>query len=226
MLSFALRRSENLPRQAIDVDKAAHAALKGQRLCVVWLTRLSGAGKATIANLLQRRLHALGRHTCLLDGDNLRKGLNKDLGFSDADRVENIRRAAEVAKVMTDAGLIVIASFISPFRAERQMARGLFDEGEFIEVFVDAPLDVVEARDPKGLYRKARHGDLPNFTGIDAPYEAPDRPDVRIDTCATVPAESVEMLLDELKRRGVMLLLDSRPDRVRPMVAVAALATS
>ena len=179
-LDFALRRAGNVHWQHVDVDKAARARQKGQAPKVLWFTGLSGAGKSTIANLVDKRLHALGYHSFLLDGDNVRHGLNRDLGFTDEDRVENIRRVAEVAKLMTDAGLIVLVSFISPFRAERRMARERFDDGEFIEVFVDVPLALAEARDVKGLYRKARAGLIPNFTGIDSPYEAPEHPDVHL----------------------------------------------
>ena len=182
MINFELRRSQNVHWQAVEVDKGAHAQLKRQRPCVVWLTGLSGAGKSTVANILEQRLHLLGRHTYLLDGDNVRHGLNKDLGFTDADRVENIRRIAEVAKLMVDAGLIVITSFISPFRSERRMARGAARRGEFLEIFIDTPLEVAERRDPKHLYAKARRGEIKNFTGIDSPYERPEAPDVRIDT--------------------------------------------
>jgi bifunctional enzyme CysN/CysC len=195
MLHFALRRSQNIHWQALDVDKAARAALKGHRGRVVWLTGLSGSGKSTIANLVEKRLYANGRHTYLLDGDNVRHGLNKDLGFTDEDRVENIRRVAEVAKLMADAGLIVLVSFISPFRAERRMARELMPEGDFVEVFVDTPLEVAEQRDVKGLYRKARAGELKNFTGIDSPYEAPEAPEIRIDTTALSPTESAERIV-------------------------------
>jgi bifunctional enzyme CysN/CysC len=194
MLHFALRRSQNVHWQALDVDKAARGALKGQRGRVVWLTGLSGSGKSTIANLVERKLHANGRHTYLLDGDNVRHGLNKDLGFTDEDRVENIRRVAEVAKLMVDAGLIVLVSFISPFRAERRMARDLQAQGDFVEVFVDTPLAVAEQRDVKGLYKKARAGELKNFTGIDSPYEAPEAPEIRIDTTAVTPAEAAERI--------------------------------
>lgn len=179
-LDFALRRAGNVHWQHLDVDKAARARIKGQVPKVLWFTGLSGAGKSTVANLVDKRLHALGYHSFILDGDNVRHGLNRDLGFTDEDRVENIRRVAEVAKLMTDAGLIVLVSFISPFRAERRMARERFDEGEFIEVFVDVPLEVAEARDVKGLYRKARAGQIPNFTGIDSPYEAPEHPELHL----------------------------------------------
>jgi bifunctional enzyme CysN/CysC len=195
MLHFALRRSQNIHWQALDVDKAARAALKGQRGRVVWLTGLSGSGKSTIANLVEKRLHADGRHTYLLDGDNVRHGLNKDLGFTDEDRVENIRRVAEVAKLMVDAGLIVLVSFISPFRAERRMARELQAEGDFVEVYVDTPLSVAEQRDVKGLYRKARAGELKNFTGIDSPYEAPENAEIVIDTTAMTAADAAERIV-------------------------------
>jgi bifunctional enzyme CysN/CysC len=203
LLHFALRRSQNVHWQAIDVNKAAHAALKSQKPCVLWFTGLSGAGKSTIANLVEKKLHALGHHTYLLDGDNVRHGLNKDLGFSEADRVENIRRVAEVAKLMVDAGLIALVSFISPFRSERQMARALVEEDEFIEVFVDTPLAVAEARDPKGLYRKARAGELKNFTGIDSPYEAPENAEIRIDTTDLEPETAADTILRTLATLNV-----------------------
>jgi len=204
MLHFALRRSQNVHWQAIDVGREAHAVLKGHRPCVVWMTGLSGAGKSTIANLLERRLHSLGVHTTLLDGDNVRHGLNHDLGFTEADRIENIRRVAEVAKLMADAGLVVLVSLISPFRAERDMARGRLPDGEFCEVFVDTPLHVAEERDPKGLYAKARRGELVNFTGIDSPYEPPDSPEVRIDTTVDSPEEAAERIVARLRELGVM----------------------
>jgi bifunctional enzyme CysN/CysC len=202
MLHFALRRAHNIHRHATDIDKAARAAIKGQKPCVVWFTGLSGSGKSTIANLVETRLHAMGRHTYLLDGDNVRHGLNRDLGFTPEDRVENIRRIAEVAKLMVDAGLIVLTAFISPYRAERDMARALFAEGEFLEVFVDTPLAVAEARDPKGLYAKARRGELKNFTGIDAPYEVPLSPELRIDAADGTLAQSVEQVLALLAATG------------------------
>ncbi|WP_312165697.1 sulfate adenylyltransferase subunit CysN [Phenylobacterium sp.] len=195
MLHFALRRSQNIHWQALDVDKASRAALKGQRGRVVWLTGLSGSGKSTIANLVEKRLHADGRHTYLLDGDNVRHGLNKDLGFTDEDRVENIRRVAEVAKLMVDAGLIVLVSFISPFRAERRLARDLQAEGDFVEVYVDTPLAVAESRDVKGLYKKARAGELKNFTGIDSPYEPPEHAEIVIDTTAMSATQAAEQIV-------------------------------
>jgi len=204
MLRFALRRAHNIHVQHVDLDKAARAALKGQSPCVLWLTGLSGAGKSTIANLVEKRLHAMGRHTYLLDGDNVRHGLSKDLGFTAADRVENIRRIAEVAKLMVDAGLIVLTAFISPFRAERRMARGLFRQGEFIEIFVDATLDLAESRDPKGLYRKARRGEIKNFTGIDSPYEEPAAPEIRIDTAHESADAAANRVLAALRQRGLI----------------------
>jgi bifunctional enzyme CysN/CysC len=204
LLRFALRRSQNLHWQSVEVNKAAHIALKGHRPALVWLTGLSGAGKSTIANLVEKKLHALGLHTYMLDGDNVRHGLNKDLGFTEADRVENIRRIAEVARLMVDAGLITLVSFISPFRAEREMARRLVASGEFCEVFVDTPLAVAESRDPKGLYKKARRGELKNFTGIDSPYEPPEAPEVRIDTTARSPEEAADMIVAFLREAGIL----------------------
>ncbi len=202
MLKFALRRAHNIHMQRLAVGRAERAALKGQKACVLWLTGLSGAGKSTIANLVEARLHAMGRHTYLLDGDNVRHGLNKDLGFTAEDRVENIRRVAEVAKLMADAGLIVLVAFISPFRAERLMARELIGELEFKEIFIDAPLRVAEERDPKGLYRKARRGEIRNFTGIDSPYEPPEAPDIHIDTTRLGPEEAAERILESLRSSG------------------------
>jgi len=198
MLHFSLRRSKNIHWQAIDVDREAHSKLKNQKPFVLWFTGLSGSGKSTIANEVEKRLHIMNRHTFLLDGDNVRHGLNRDLGFTDADRVENIRRIGEVAKLMTDAGLIVLTAFISPFRAERQMARAMLPEGEFVEVFVDTPLDVAEQRDVKGLYKKARAGDLKNFTGIDSPYEAPSNAEIRIDTTEMSAKEAAQHIVDWL----------------------------
>jgi bifunctional enzyme CysN/CysC len=200
MLHFALRRAHNVHWQAVDVDRDARAMQKAQTPRIVWLTGLSGAGKSTIANLVERRLHALGKHTYLLDGDNVRHGLNRDLGFTEADRVENIRRVAEVARLMLDAGLITLVSFISPFRAERDMARARVGPDEFVEVFVDTPLAVAEARDPKGLYRKARNGELKHFTGIDSPYEAPAEPELRIDTVTESPEAAAERIVTYLLR--------------------------
>ncbi|HTX33001.1 MAG TPA: sulfate adenylyltransferase subunit CysN [Solirubrobacteraceae bacterium] len=202
MINFELSRSKNVSWQNVRVGPLAHARQKGQRPCAIWLTGISGAGKSTIANLLEDKLHSLGRHTYLLDGDNVRKGLNKDLGFTDADRVENVRRVAEVARLMVDAGLIVVTSFISPFASERQMARELFPEGEFIEVFVDTPLEVAEARDPKHLYARARLGELENFTGIDSAYQRPEAPELHIETVHTSPEAAAEQILEELRQRG------------------------
>ena len=198
MLSFALRRSQNVHWHALEVTRDARAAQKHQQARVLWFTGLSGAGKSTIANLVEKRLHALGRHTFLLDGDNLRHGLNKDLGFTEADRVENIRRVGEVAKLMTDAGLVVLTAFISPFRAERDMVRALCAPGEFIEIFVDTPLEEAEKRDVKGLYRKARAGELRNFTGIDSPYEAPEHPEIHLDTTRLSAEEAAEWVVQQL----------------------------
>ncbi len=204
MLHFALRRSQNIHWQAMDINKEAHATLKDQRPCALWFTGLSGSGKSTIANALQRRLHTLGHHTYLLDGDNVRHGLNKDLGFTDADRVENIRRVAEVSRLMVDAGLITLVSFISPFRSERQMARSLFGDGEFLEIHVDTPLEVAEARDVKGLYAKARRGELKNFTGIDSPYEPPRNAEITINTVESSADEAAEQLIATLHERGLL----------------------
>jgi bifunctional enzyme CysN/CysC len=204
MLHFSLRRAHNIHWQAIDVDKRARATCKSQKPCVLWFTGYSGAGKSAIANLVDKKLHSLGRHGYLLDGDNVRHGLNKDLGFTAADRVENIRRIAEVAKLMVDAGLIVSTAFISPFRAERSMARGLFEPGEFIEIFVDTPLAVAEERDPKGLYKKARRGELKNFTGIDSPYEKPESPELVVDTLTASPEVAAETIVKFMKDRGLL----------------------
>jgi len=195
MIKFALRRASNIHWQAVDVNKAARAALKSQKPACIWFTGLSGSGKSTIANLLEKRLHAEGRHSYLLDGDNVRHGLNRDLGFTEADRVENIRRVAEVAKLMVDAGLIVIVSFISPFRSERDFARSLFESDEFYEVFVDTPIEECEKRDVKGLYARARQGKIANFTGIDSPYESPLTPSIRLDTIAQTTDDCVAQLL-------------------------------
>jgi bifunctional enzyme CysN/CysC len=205
MLRFALRRSHNIHMQHVDVDKATRGAMKGQKPCVLWFTGLSGAGKSTLANQLEKRLNALGRHTYLLDGDNVRHGLNKDLGFTEADRVENIRRVAEVAKLMVDAGLIVLTAFISPFRSERRMARALQQDGEFIEIFVDTPMQVAEERDPKGLYKKARRGEIKNFTGIDSPYEAPENAEIRVDTSGRDIGQTVEDIMMRLRDLGILI---------------------
>jgi bifunctional enzyme CysN/CysC len=202
MITFALRRAQNIHWQALDVTKTTRAGAKGQRPAVLWFTGLSGAGKSAIANLVEKKLQAMGRHTYLLDGDNVRHGLNRDLGFTDADRVENIRRVAEVARLMADAGLIVLVSFISPFRSERRLARDLMPAGEFLEVFVDTPLEVAEARDVKGLYAKARRGELKNFTGIDSPYEAPEHPEIRVDTTQLSAAEAAELIVEAMDERG------------------------
>ena len=198
MIHFALRRSQNVHWQAIDITREAHAEQKGQVPKLLWFTGLSGSGKSTIANLVEKKLHALGRHSFLLDGDNVRHGLNKDLGFTDADRVQNIRRVGEVAKLMTDAGLIVLTAFISPFRAEREMVRGMLPKGEFIEIYVNTPLEVAEARDIKGLYKKARAGQLKNFTGIDSPYEAPENPQIVINTVDMTPEAAVDLIIAEI----------------------------
>ncbi len=198
MIHFSLRRSQNVHWQAVDIDRKQHAGLKNQRPAVLWFTGLSGSGKSTIANLVEKKLHRMNRHTFLLDGDNVRHGLNKDLGFTEADRIENIRRVGEVSKLMTDAGLIVITAFISPFQADREMVRTMLPEGEFFEVFIDTPLKVAEARDVKGLYKKARSGELKNFTGIDSPYEAPRNPEIRIDTTVISPEEAANLIVDTL----------------------------
>ena len=195
MLHFALRRSSNVHWQPLDIDRDAHARLKHQRPRLLWFTGLSGAGKSSIANLVQKKLYALGRHSFLLDGDNIRHGLNKDLGFTDADRVENIRRIGEVAKLMTDAGLIVLTAFISPFRAERRMVREMSQPGEFVEIYVETPLEVAEQRDVKGLYKKARAGQLMHFTGIDSPYEPPEHPEIRVNTVETSAEEAAEEIV-------------------------------
>ncbi|MDV6341334.1 sulfate adenylyltransferase subunit CysN [Nitrosomonas sp. Is24] len=205
MLHSALRQShDNSQWQDISVNKQAHAALKGQKPFIIWFTGLSGSGKSTIAMLLERKLYSLGKHTYLLDGDTIRHGLNKDLGFTDADRIENVRRTAEVAKLLVDAGQIVLVSMISPFSAEREMARELVAQGEFFEVFVDAPIQAAEERDPKGLYKKARSGELKDFTGLDSPYEAPENPEVRIDTMTQTPEQAVEHIINYLLDIGAL----------------------
>ena len=201
MLHFALRRAQNVHWQATDTPRERRAGLKNQRPAVLWMTGLSGAGKSTIANLVEQKLVGMNRHTFLLDGDNVRHGLNRDLGFTDADRVENIRRVGEVARLMTDAGLIVIAAFISPFRAERDMVRQMMEPGEFLEIHIDTPLAVAERRDVKGLYAKARAGKLPHFTGVDSPYEAPEEPDIRIDTSRMTAEQAAETIVGILQER-------------------------
>lgn len=198
MIHHALRRAQNVHWQSVDITREAHARQKGQSPRLLWFTGLSGSGKSTIANLVEKKLHALGRHSFLLDGDNVRHGLNKDLGFSDADRIENIRRVGEVAKLMTDAGLIVLTAFISPFRAERDLVRGLLPAGEFVEIFVDTPLAEAEARDPKGLYAKARAGEIAHFTGISSPYEPPERPDIHIDTRRESAEAAAERIVEHV----------------------------
>ena len=205
MIRSALRRAENIHWQAVDVNKEARSTLKRQKACVLWFTGLSGAGKSTIANLVEKQLYALGRHTYLLDGDNVRHGLNRDLGFADTDRVENIRRVGEVVKLMVDAGLITLVSFISPFRAERRMARELVEADEFLEIFIDTPLADAEARDRKGLYKKARAGEIPNFTGITSPYERPENPEITIDTTRQTAESAAQMILRALEERGMLM---------------------
>ena len=202
MIHFSLRRAQNVHWQAMDTTREKRADLKNQKAAVLWMTGLSGAGKSTIANIVERKLTRMNRHAFLLDGDNVRHGLNKDLGFTDADRVENIRRVGEVARLMTDAGLIVITAFISPFRAERAMVRAMVAPGEFIEVHIDTSLAEAEKRDVKGLYKKARAGDLKNFTGIDSPYEAPEAPEIRIDTTALTPEEAADQIIEKLLGEG------------------------
>ncbi|MGL4415486.1 sulfate adenylyltransferase subunit CysN [Roseinatronobacter monicus] len=198
LIHFALRRAQNIHWQATDISRTHHASLKNQKPMVLWMTGLSGSGKSTIANIVERKLARMNRHTFLLDGDNVRHGLNKDLGFTDADRVENVRRVGEVAKLMTDAGLIVITAFISPFRSEREMVRGMMQPGEFMEIFIDTPLEEAEARDVKGLYAKARAGQLKNFTGIDSPYEAPEAAQIRIDTTTMSAEQAADLIIDRL----------------------------
>ena len=198
LINFSLRRAQNVHWQALDVSREAHAAMKHQQPAVLWFTGLSGSGKSTIANLVEKCLHALGHHTFLLDGDNVRHGLNKDLGFTETDRIENIRRVGEVTKLMSDAGLIVLTAFISPFAAERDMVRSMLPLGEFIEIFIDTPLAEAERRDVKGLYKKARAGDLKNFTGIDSPYEVPVRPELRVDTTSESPEAAAERIVDHI----------------------------
>ena len=204
MIDFSLRRAKNVHWQALEVDKTARATHKHQKPCVLWFTGLSGSGKSTVADLVEKRLYDLGRHTYTLDGDNVRHGLNKDLGFTDADRVENIRRVGEASRLMVDAGLIVLVSFISPFRSERRMARGLVQDGEFIEIHISTPLEVCEQRDVKGLYAKARRGEIKNFTGIDSAYEEPEAPEIRIDTSEIPAARAAAEIVDYLEKNGYL----------------------
>lgn len=203
MIEFAHRRVTDIRWQVSDVNKDARARQKQQKPFCIWLTGLSGAGKSTIANLLEKHLFASGKHTYILDGDNIRHGLNRDLGFSEADRVENIRRAMEVARLFVDAGLVVIVAFISPYRAERDLARSRFEPNEFAEIYIDASLEECERRDPKGLYAKARRGELANFTGIDSEYEPPELPEIRLDTVANSPDECVEIILGYLDSKAL-----------------------
>ncbi|MGD9850645.1 MAG: sulfate adenylyltransferase subunit CysN [Nitrospirales bacterium] len=204
VIDFALRRADNIHWQSVEIHKEARATLKGQKPFILWFTGLSGAGKSTVANMVEKKLHSLGRHTYLLDGDNVRHGLNRDLGFTDADRVENIRRVAETAKLMVDAGLIVLVSFISPFRSEREMARMLVEQGEFLEVFIDTPLEICEQRDAKGLYKKARAGQLKNFTGIDSPYERPDDAEIMIDGATQSAEHATLTIVKTLESQGLI----------------------
>tara|TARA_R110002096_G_scaffold3981_2_gene19080 strand:- start:29304 stop:31199 length:1896 start_codon:yes stop_codon:yes gene_type:complete len=204
MIVHALRRASNVHWQAIDVDKKTRSEQKGQKAAVLWFTGLSGSGKSTIANLLEKKLLAEGRHSTILDGDNVRHGLNRDLGFTEEDRVENIRRVGEVSRLMVDAGLITLVSFISPFRAERQLVHDMLEEGEFIEIFVDTPFEECARRDPKGLYAKALRGEIKNFTGVDSPYEAPQNPDIHLETSGRTPAELLDILEEALRARGIM----------------------
>jgi bifunctional enzyme CysN/CysC len=204
MIAFSLNRATNVHRHAMDVTKSSRSMIKGHKPAVLWFTGLSGAGKSTIANIVERKLSAMGAHTYSLDGDNIRQGLNKDLGFTDQDRIENIRRIGEVAKLFVDAGMIVTASFISPFRVERDMVRGLVEKGEFFEVFVDTPLHLAEQRDTKGLYKKARAGQIRNFTGIDSPYEAPTSPELRLDTSSATADSLADQVIDHLRQSGII----------------------
>ncbi len=203
MISFGLRRATNVHPQRLSIDKAARVALNGHRAVILWFTGLSGSGKSTIANLVERELHACGVHTYILDGDNVRHGLNRDLGFTEADRVENVRRVGEVARLFADAGVIVLCSLISPFRAERRVVRDLVEPGDFIEIFVDTPIEECVRRDPKGLYARARAGKIKNFTGIDSPYEVPEHPDIVVHTADATPDECAGQILEELRRRQI-----------------------
>ncbi|HAU21617.1 MAG TPA: adenylyl-sulfate kinase, partial [Erythrobacter sp.] len=198
MIHFSLRRAQNVHWQPTSIGREEHSAIKNQKPRVLWFTGLSGSGKSTIADAVEKRLNLMNRHTFLLDGDNVRHGLNKDLGFTEADRIENIRRIGEVAKLMADAGLIVLTAFISPFRAERQLVRSMLPEGEFIEIFVNTPLEVAEERDVKGLYKKAREGELKNFTGIDSPYEEPENAEIRVNTVEMTVDEAAEHIIQQI----------------------------
>jgi bifunctional enzyme CysN/CysC len=204
MIDFGLRRATNVHWQALDVNKKARAELKVQKPAVLWFTGLSGSGKSTIANLVEKALFADGRHTYILDGDNVRHGLNRDLGFTDADRVENIRRVGEASKLFVDAGLIVLVSFISPFKSERRMARELLGEGEFIEIFVDTPIEICMQRDPKGLYVKAQAGEIKNFTGISSPYELPENPEITVNTANRTPDDCAAEIVAYLRKQGIV----------------------
>ncbi|MEH6726505.1 MAG: adenylyl-sulfate kinase, partial [Hyphomicrobiales bacterium] len=204
MIVHALRRASNVHWQALDIGKKTKADQKGQKAAVLWFTGLSGSGKSTIANLLEKKLLAEGRHSTILDGDNVRHGLNRDLGFTDEDRVENIRRVGEVSKLMVEAGLITLVSFISPFRAERQLVSDMLEEGEFVEIFVDTPFEECAKRDPKGLYAKALKGEIKNFTGVDSPYEAPEHPDIHLQTSGKSPEELLEVLENALRAKGIL----------------------
>ncbi len=204
MIDFALRRASNIHWQALDVHKEARAALKGQKPCVLWFTGLSGSGKSTIANLVEKKLHSLGRHTYILDGDNVRHGLNRDLGFTDADRVENIRRVGETAKLLVDMGMITLVSFISPFTSERRMAREMVEANEFIEIYVDTSLEECERRDVKGLYAKARAGEIKHFTGIDSAYEVPELADIHIDGDKISAEQAAEQIVSILEQRSIL----------------------
>ena len=200
LIDFALRRSDNIHWQSIDITKEQRALQKSQSPKIIWFTGLSGSGKSSIANILEKKLHSMGLHTIILDGDNIRHGLNKDLGFTEADRVENIRRVGEVAKLMVESGLICITAFISPFESERRMIRSLVTKDEFVEIYVDTPLEICEERDVKGLYAKARAGQLPNFTGISSPFEEPKNPEIRIDTIQTSPEVAADIIIDFLSK--------------------------
>ncbi len=217
MIEFALRRVADIRWQVLDINKDARARQKLQKPFCLWLTGLPSSGKSTIANLLEKQLFAFGRHTYVLDGDNIRHGLSRDLGFSEADRVENIRRAMEVARLFVDAGLVVIGAFISPYRAERDLARSRFEPDEFVEIYVDASLEECERRDPKGLYAKARRGELLNFTGIDSDYEPPEAPEIRLDTVAKTPDECVDLILFYLDSQALHKTAGSESSNARSL---------